>query len=207
MRRHVTDTHPPCLTHPGLLDDAVTRSGRGLDDVAVWAAFGSMTGGPVLELGAGTARVLQGLLEAGLDADGIEIDPDVRAVGLERLRDAGVADAGARLRLGDMRAFDLRRRYALTVIAFNTLALLDDRDALRALQCAREHARSATALRPRWRAIGRRPGVGDPPATARPARTDGEDAPLRWRGAVVRGARPPRGGRAGRAPNLHPGAG
>src|SRR5512135_3400883 len=42
-------------------------------DIPFWRATSSAAGGPVLDLGCGTGRVLMPLLEAGVDADGVDL--------------------------------------------------------------------------------------------------------------------------------------
>lgn len=110
----------------------------GLDfDVAYWTRLAKESGGPVLDVGCGTGRVLVRLLEAGIDADGVDNAPAM----LERCR-ARAAAIGGRpgLALGDMRSFELPRRYALVICAFNAFAHCDTTDEqLRALKSMRAH--------------------------------------------------------------------
>jgi SAM-dependent methyltransferase len=110
----------------------------GLDfDLAFWLDVGRGAGGPVLEIGCGTGRVLLPLLEAGVDADGVDLFPAM----LERAR-AKAAAKGLKPRLvaGDMRDFTMPRRYARVICPFNAFAHADGAEPqIATLRCAREH--------------------------------------------------------------------
>jgi SAM-dependent methyltransferase len=133
--RLVTDAgvHSP-YDHPELYDLALDH----LDfDLPFWIETGRRAAGPVLDVGCGTGRVLLRLLEAGVDADGL----DNSAPMLERAR-SRAAERGLRPRLveADMRDFTMPRRYARVFCTFNAFAHIDTiDDQLRALRCMREH--------------------------------------------------------------------
>jgi len=94
-------------------------------------------GGPVLELGCGTGRLYLDMLDAGIDADGLDASRDM----LDRL-EAKAADRGLDPTVwqGDMREFDADREYALVTIPFRSfLHLHSIEDQLAALESAREH--------------------------------------------------------------------
>ena len=80
------------------------------DDLTMYTGFASATGGPVLELGCGSGRVLLPLAEAGYAVTGVDRSP----VMLARCRDtaefAGVADK-VTLAQGDMTDFDLAEKH------------------------------------------------------------------------------------------------
>ena len=90
-------------------------------------------GGPVLDLCCGTGRVLVPLLEAGVDADGVDLYPEM----LERARaNAAAQGRHPKLYAADMRAFETPRRYALVMIPFNAFAHnLTVEDQLNTLSC------------------------------------------------------------------------
>jgi len=94
-------------------------------DLPFWLKTGREAGGPVLDLGCGTGRVLLPLLEAGVDADGVDLYEPM----LERARRKAEAK-GFRplLRAADMRDFAMPRRYARIILAFNTFAHADTTD-------------------------------------------------------------------------------
>jgi len=128
-----------------VLLDAVTELQRGTDDLPIWVALAAQSGGPVLECGAGTGRVLAVLLEAGVDAYGIEHSEEARQVGLRRLQAMGF-DGPRHLSPGDMTCFSHDRRYRLVVIPLNTVALLSDEDFHSTLRCIEGHLHSEGEL-------------------------------------------------------------
>jgi len=113
-------------------------------DRPFWLRVGRGCQGPVLDLGCGTGRVLIPLLEAGVDADGVDLFPAM----LDRLR-AKAAKQGFRPRLlaADMRDFTLPRLYARVICAFNAFAHCETiEDQLATLRCCREHLAPGGAL-------------------------------------------------------------
>lgn len=132
---------------PSVYDDAelYDRVLGGLDfDLPYWVEAARRAGGPVLEVGCGTGRVLLPLLESGVDADGM----DLSAAMLERAR-AKAAERGFRpnLVVADMADFTMPRRYALAICAFNGFAHADGAEAqIATLRCVREHLESGGAL-------------------------------------------------------------
>jgi SAM-dependent methyltransferase len=99
----------------------------GLDfDLPFWLETGRKAGGPVLDLGCGTGRVLIPLLEAGVDADGVDLFGPM----LERARAKAAAKGFHPLLLAsDMREFSMPRRYSRILLAFNTFAHADTAEA------------------------------------------------------------------------------
>jgi SAM-dependent methyltransferase len=100
---------------------------EGLDfDLPFWIETGREAGGPVLDLGCGTGRVLLPLLEAGTDADGVDLYEPM----LERAKQKAAAKGfRPRLVVSDMRDLSMPRRYARIILAFNTFAHADTTDA------------------------------------------------------------------------------
>ena len=113
-------------------------------DHAFWLEVGRNAGGPVLDLGCGTGRLLLPLLEAGVDADGV----DLSAPMLERLRAKAQAKGlDPRLLAGDMRDFTMPRLYRRVISAFNAFAHCETTDdQLATLRCCREHLEPGGAL-------------------------------------------------------------
>jgi SAM-dependent methyltransferase len=106
-------------------------------DIAPHVAIARAADGPVLEVCCGNGRLLVPTLEAGVDADGLDLDPAMLADPRRKLAarglEAGVFEA-------DMRDFTLPRRYAQLVIPFNSfLHNLAQDDQLATLRCCREH--------------------------------------------------------------------
>lgn len=106
-------------------------------DLDFYLGIAREAGGPALDVGCGTGRVLLRALEAGLDMDGLDDSAEM----LARLRENAAARGLApRVTQGDMRAFTLPRRYASILIPFNAFAHnLTADDQLATLRCCREH--------------------------------------------------------------------
>jgi SAM-dependent methyltransferase len=113
-------------------------------DIPYWLDVARAAGGPVLEAGCGTGRILLRLRWAGIDADGFDSSPAMIA----RLRKkAERGEMAVRAEIGDMREFSMGRRYALIFCAFNGFAHLETtKDQLRALENMREHLLPGGAL-------------------------------------------------------------
>lgn len=112
----MTRTEEPPRHHVGPeLYDLMYDDVRG--DLPYWVERAHGVRGPVLEVACGSGRVLAPLLAAGVDADGLDADPDMLAGAAARL---GAAATPGRLQRADMRDFTLPRRYALVFIAFNS---------------------------------------------------------------------------------------
>lgn len=108
------------------------------DDLPFYTRLADDYGGPVLELGAGTARVSAALASAGYEVVALEPSPKMTERGQARL-------AAERLttvcyRQGDMRSARLEQQFPLIIAPFNTLMhayTLSDQD--RTLQTVRAH--------------------------------------------------------------------
>ena len=120
----------------------------GGDDVAFFRRLALETGGPVLELGAGTGRVAIPIAEAGIDIVGLDRSSAMLAVA-EGKRRALPTDVRRRLRFveGDMTDLRLRRRFGLVFAAFRVfMALADVADQRRALAGVRRQLRPGGLL-------------------------------------------------------------
>jgi len=105
-------------------------------DLHLYRALAGRTGGPILELAVGTGRLAVPLATAGLDVTGVDLDPAMLA--RARIRAAGAGRrVERRLRLveGDAREVRLpgRDRFALAFIALNSLMIMNDVAAQRAV--------------------------------------------------------------------------
>jgi SAM-dependent methyltransferase len=99
---------------------------------------------PVLDIACGTGRMLLPMLEAGIDADGLDLFPAM----LETLRKkASARGFTPSLYRSDMSEFRLPRRYALIVIPFNAFIHNLTADAqLSALRCCKDHLQPSGVL-------------------------------------------------------------
>lgn len=106
------------------------------------------SGGPVLELGAGTGRITIPIAQAGIRISALDLDAGM----LDRLRQKAAAlppDVRDRISVhdGDMRSFSLEERFALVIIPFRAfLHNLTRDDQVAALRCAHAHLRPGGEL-------------------------------------------------------------
>jgi len=106
-------------------------------DLPFWLKVAAQAGGPVLEAGCGTGRVLLRLLAAGADADGFDLSRPMIDRLMAKARGKGWENRAV---VADMRDFSLARRYARVICAFNGFAHCGTtQDQIRALRCFREH--------------------------------------------------------------------
>jgi SAM-dependent methyltransferase len=114
------------------------------DDLAFYESLARRTGGPILELGAGTGRLAIALARAGYDVVAL----DHSAAMLERARcKAGAGLERLQLIESDMRDFDLRRlakaspaEFALAYAGYGAFHhLLTPEDQLACLRCVERH--------------------------------------------------------------------
>jgi SAM-dependent methyltransferase len=109
-------------------------------DLPSWLTLAKREGGPIVEWGAGTGRLVIPLAKAGFDVTGVELS--------ERMVEEGRKKGGTiEWVCGDMRTAQLGQRYALAVCAFNSfLCLLNVDEALAFLRNAREHLKPGGLL-------------------------------------------------------------
>jgi SAM-dependent methyltransferase len=100
-----------------LYDHVVPYAGR--SDVDFFVELSRTSGGPVLELGSGTGRVLIPTARAGVDIVGVDASPGMLRICRERMaREPEQVRARIELVQGDMRQFDLGRQFALVTLPF-----------------------------------------------------------------------------------------
>jgi SAM-dependent methyltransferase len=99
-------------------------------DVRFYVDVAREYGGPVLELGCGTGRVLIPTARAGVDITGLDASERMLAVCRERLLvESPQTQSLARVQFGDMRNFDLGRMFRLVTVpfrAFQHLLVVDE---------------------------------------------------------------------------------
>ncbi|MAE60396.1 MAG: hypothetical protein CMJ49_03465 [Planctomycetaceae bacterium] len=102
-----------------------------------WLDQARQNDGPVLEMACGTGAVAIPLARAGHDVTGFDLSEAMLDEAKRKSEAAGVA---VDWRQGDMRGFDLGRRYGLIILASNALCHLLDLPALEGcLRCVRDH--------------------------------------------------------------------
>ena len=110
-------------------------------DVEFYVDEARRAGGPVLELGCGTGRILLPIAAAGIDVVGIDRSVSMLTVLRRKVADLD-RDVQRRIELveADMRGFSLGRRFTLVVIPYRAfLHLLTIDDERQALAQIREH--------------------------------------------------------------------
>jgi SAM-dependent methyltransferase len=81
-----------------------------------YVGLAKAAGGPVLDVGCGTGRILLPCLQAGVDIEGLDLFPGM----LQRLREkAATLGLKPTLHQADMAVFRVPRRFALIIIPFN----------------------------------------------------------------------------------------
>lgn len=114
---------------------------RSRPDVAFYVEAARQAGGPVLEIGCGTGRVLIPTARAGIEIVGLDLSPHMLAVCRSRLaEEPAPVRSRAHVTEGDMRSFDLGRAFRLITIPFRPFQHLTTvEDQLACLAGARRH--------------------------------------------------------------------
>ncbi|WP_374569705.1 class I SAM-dependent methyltransferase [Phenylobacterium sp.] len=108
--------HPNAFYDGGLsvaTYDLFAAGGALEGDVAFYLSLAERTGGPVLELGAGSGRVLLALARAGLKMTGVDLSAAMLAIARARLEAEGL---DAELVQAPMQDFEADGRFALALI-------------------------------------------------------------------------------------------
>jgi SAM-dependent methyltransferase len=102
-------------------------------DVAFYVEEARRAKGPVLEIGCGTGRILVPTAEAGVQVTGLDASEGMLAQLRGKLPSAAV-------HVGDMRDFDLKRRFALVTIPFRPIGhVTEAEDHVRLFANVRRH--------------------------------------------------------------------
>jgi SAM-dependent methyltransferase len=92
---------------------------RERQDDAFFVEAAKEAGGPVLELGCGTGRIVIPTARAGVEVVGLDLSPGMLAACRRRLREeSGEVQARVELVQGDMRDFNLARMFPLVTVPF-----------------------------------------------------------------------------------------
>ena len=107
------------------------------EDLVCWRELAAASGGPVLDIGAGTGRVTLDLAAQGWAVVALDTEAALLTALAHRARGLDVETVVA-----DARRFELERRFALIVVPMQTLQLLDGPRGRAAFwRCARAHLR------------------------------------------------------------------
>jgi SAM-dependent methyltransferase len=90
------------------------------EDLPLWRSLAARTGGPVLDVGAGTGRVTLDLASCGSEVVALDTEPALLAALAHRAAGLPVETI-----LGDARGFEIDRRFSLVLVPMQTLQLLD----------------------------------------------------------------------------------
>ncbi len=114
---------------------------RERQDVAFFLEMARQSGGPVLEIGCGTGRVLIPTAKEGIEIVGLDSSSAMLSVCREKLScEPEEVQSRVRLIQGDMRRFEVGREFALVTIPFRPFQhLLTVEDQLACLACIHRH--------------------------------------------------------------------
>ena len=121
---------------------------RNRPDVAFFVEASKESGGPVLEAGCGTGRILIPTARAGVEITGLDLSPHMLAVCRERLK-TEPEQVRSRVRLveGDMRHFELSGTFGLVTLPFRPFQHLTTvGDQLACLDCIHHHLETGGKL-------------------------------------------------------------
>ena len=111
------------------------------EDVAFFVHAAQDAGGPVLEIGCGTGRVLIPTARAGVEIAGLDLSTHMLSMCRQRLeQEPPEVQSRVTLVQGDMRAFNLPGRFQLVTLPFRPFQHLQSvEDQLACLACIRHH--------------------------------------------------------------------
>jgi SAM-dependent methyltransferase len=115
---------------------------RTRQDVSFFVEMAQRCGGPVLEIGCGTGRVLIPTAQAGIEILGLDAAPSMLSICRKKLSGEPLQVQAKVLDLveADMRAFELGRKFSLVTIPFRPFQhLLTVEDQLNALRSIQRH--------------------------------------------------------------------
>lgn len=118
--RHVSQ---PYLSLEAELHDAFWEAEDDGSEVRLMAEFLQKYPGPALEIGSGSGRLMFPLLEMGLEVEGLELSPDMVALGAARSERMGISPV---VHVGDMTTWEDGRKFCSLLAPAFTLQLAND---------------------------------------------------------------------------------
>lgn len=110
-----------------------------LDDIEMYRGFAQRTGGRILEIGVGTARVAAALAQAGHSVTGIDRSEAMLKIARDKVEGLGLSER-VTLTQADMREFELDVRFDLAIVPINTfMHNLTLNEQVAALNCIKRH--------------------------------------------------------------------
>ena len=116
----------PYFSLEAQLHDAFWEAEDDGSEVRLMAAFLKKHPGPALEMGSGSGRLMFPLLQMGFEIEGLELSPDMRALGEIRAQALGLKPV---VHPGDMTVWQAARRHAALLAPAFTLQLATDPEA------------------------------------------------------------------------------
>ena len=139
-------TSPAFYSQDGLLvevydNQTIAEWEASQNDLPFYLEEAKVAGGPLLELGCGTGRLLIPLLSTGLEVSGLDASTAMLKVARQKRERLSPGLAGRlHLHQGDMREFELGQQFALILIPFRSFQLLLTPEAQhRCLICVGRH--------------------------------------------------------------------
>jgi ubiquinone/menaquinone biosynthesis C-methylase UbiE len=121
--------------------DAAYAVKKDLVDLPFYVEVAKKYGGPVLEIGCGTGRVLLPIAREGIEIHGVDSSPAMLGVLKKRLKgESREVRREAKLSTGDMRTLRMKKKYPLVIMPFRPLQHMHAlRDQIAALRAATLH--------------------------------------------------------------------
>ena len=109
-----------------------------IKDIPLYLEYAKKCGGEVLELGCGTGRILLPIAREGIKITGLDASLEMLGVAQKKIDDT-IKDSVTLLQ-GDMRSFELSKKFSLIFIAFRSFqSLLTRQEQISCLECVRKH--------------------------------------------------------------------
>ncbi|NTG50465.1 class I SAM-dependent methyltransferase [Agrobacterium rhizogenes] len=120
--------------------DLFTGGGLLAGDIEFYLDCAHRFGGPILEIGTGTGRILLPLANAGYDVIGLDISNSMLAMAAAKLTDHPDLSARVQFVNDDMTNFDLKQKFPLIINTARSFQhLLTPDDQRKALLCIHQH--------------------------------------------------------------------
>ena len=109
-------------------------------DIPFYVEYAKQCGGEVLELACGTGRVLIPIAKQGITVTGLDTSKQMLDIARKKIGNDDVAKKHTKLVQGDMKSFDLAKKFALIYVAFRSFqCLLTKKDQVACLRCVHGH--------------------------------------------------------------------
>ncbi|MDH4210150.1 MAG: class I SAM-dependent methyltransferase [candidate division WOR-3 bacterium] len=110
------------------------------NDIPFYVEYAKECRGEVLELGCGTGRVLIPIAREGIKVTGLDVSQKMLSIASKKIQCDETAKIHATLTQGDMKSFNLNKKFSLIYIAFRSFqCLLTKNDQISCLKCVRDH--------------------------------------------------------------------